>query len=99
LTSTHKKIVPIPTYFIIGSDLPESLQELIQNEGQICPNLIYLGKQGILKTSHGTTIAYLSGMYDEQKFYENPTSSNEVHFIKFLLYSFQKKFIHKVLNF
>ena len=57
-------LVPLPTYFILGSQpLPPSLrQAVLSHDGEVCPNLTFLGKQGVLKTKRGLTIAYLGGV-------------------------------------
>ncbi|KAJ9064023.1 hypothetical protein DSO57_1034812 [Entomophthora muscae] len=53
---------PVPTYFIIGSiPLPGSLANKFSRGGDICENLTYLGKAGVLKTASGAKLAYLSG--------------------------------------
>jgi hypothetical protein len=55
------------TYFIIGDNpFPASIQEHIEaTDGQVCNNLYYLGKKGILTTSEGLKIAFISGSFDE----------------------------------
>eukprot|EP01012_Entosiphon_sulcatum_P011400 TRINITY_DN16915_c0_g1_i1.p1 TRINITY_DN16915_c0_g1~~TRINITY_DN16915_c0_g1_i1.p1 ORF type:complete len:527 (+),score=65.35 TRINITY_DN16915_c0_g1_i1:22-1581(+) len=52
--------VPIPTYFISANP---SEFELPDAGGEICPNLHFLGKQGVLKI-HGLHVAFVSGKYD-----------------------------------
>lgn len=51
------------TYFIIGdTPFPESIQKHIETtDGEVCSNLYYLGKQGVLTTSEGLKIAFVSG--------------------------------------
>lgn len=60
-------LVPLMTYFIIGDKpFPASVQEHIAaTDGQVCDNLYYLGKQGVLTTSEGLKIAFISGSFDE----------------------------------
>ncbi|KAK9722796.1 hypothetical protein K7432_002418 [Basidiobolus ranarum] len=69
--------VPVTTYFISGSNaIPEIIQNKIdQNHGEVCSNLFYLGKGGILKTSQGLSIAYLSGTYAQSS---DDSDSNDV---------------------
>lgn len=57
--------VPIPT-FLLG---PTEMQEVsyyssvsLENGGELCENVTYLGRKGILKTKSGLQIAYLSGL-------------------------------------
>ncbi|KAJ3056074.1 hypothetical protein HK097_008202 [Rhizophlyctis rosea] len=56
--------VPISTYIISGKhSLPRSVITVINaQDGQICENLIYLGKYGRTKTAEGLQIAFLSGI-------------------------------------
>lgn len=63
LTHNSFLLVPIMTYFIIGdTPFPESVQKHIETtDGQVCSNLYYLGKQGVLTTSEGLKIAFVSG--------------------------------------
>ncbi|KAI7885473.1 CwfJ C-terminus 1-domain-containing protein-like protein [Mucor mucedo] len=55
--------IPMMTYFIIGdTPFPESVQKHIEStDGEVCSNLYYLGKQGVLTTSDGLKIAFISG--------------------------------------
>lgn len=57
--------VPIPT-FLLG---PTEMHEVsyyssvsLKNGGELCENVTYLGRKGILKTKSGLQIAYLSGL-------------------------------------
>ncbi|RMX57648.1 hypothetical protein pdam_00015893 [Pocillopora damicornis] len=57
--------VPIPT-FLLG---PTEMHEVsyyssvsLENGGELCENVTYLGRKGILKTKSGLQIAYLSGL-------------------------------------
>lgn len=56
-------IVPLTTYFIIGDKpFPATIQKHIETtDGEVCTNLYYLGKQGVLTTSEGLKIAFVSG--------------------------------------
>lgn len=58
---------PVPTYFIAGSaPFPEALSRKAQNNsGEICPNFTFLGKSGVLTTSGGIKLAFLSGTLAE----------------------------------
>lgn len=51
------------TYFIIGdTPFPPAIQQHIEaTDGEVCSNLYYLGKQGVLTTSEGLKIAFVSG--------------------------------------
>ena len=54
--------VPLPTYIIAG-DEPDSPPVPLPNDGcELCPNLHYLGRQGVSEIA-GLTIAFLSGVY------------------------------------
>lgn len=57
-------LVSVPTYFVLGSQpLPSSVrQAVLTHEGEVCPNLTFLGKQGVLRTKRGLSLAYLGGM-------------------------------------
>ncbi|KAG0171603.1 hypothetical protein DFQ29_008756 [Apophysomyces sp. BC1021] len=59
--------VPLTTYFIIGHNpIPEAIQKHIEStDGEVCSNLYYLGKQGVLTTAQGLKIAFISGVYDQ----------------------------------
>ncbi|KAJ3039402.1 hypothetical protein HDV00_012278 [Rhizophlyctis rosea] len=58
--------VPIPTYIISGKhSLPQAVIDVVnRQDGEICENLVYLGKHGKLATAQGVTIAFLSGVSD-----------------------------------
>lgn len=57
--------VSLPTYFTIGSHpLPERIAAKVEAEEEICPNLHFLGKRGITKTSDGIRIVALGGVLD-----------------------------------
>src|SRR5512143_478763 len=56
------KYIAIPTY-ILGPSR-KNLMKYYENiiDGEICPNLTYLGKRGLYTLTNGTKIAYLSGL-------------------------------------
>ncbi|PSS16926.1 hypothetical protein M430DRAFT_59319 [Amorphotheca resinae ATCC 22711] len=58
--------IPLPTYFTVGSTpLPQRIIEKIDKDEEICPNLHFLGKRSITKTSEGIRIVALGGQLDE----------------------------------
>lgn len=58
--------VPVTTYFTVGSrPLPTRIVEKIEADDEVCPNLYFLGKRGILKTAEGIRIAALGGQLDQ----------------------------------
>lgn len=69
------------TYFIIGNTpFPESIQKHIETtDGEVCSNLYYLGKQGVLTTSEGLKIAFVSG---SQPSTEDQDSTSSVTYSK-----------------
>lgn len=57
--------VPIPTYILGPTEKLESSyfsEVSLENGGELCENVTYLGRKGILKTQSGVQIAYLSGV-------------------------------------
>ena len=57
--------VPLPTYFTLGTHpLPERLAAKVAADEEICPNLHFLGKRSINKTSDGLRIVALGGLLD-----------------------------------
>lgn len=60
---TNQIDIPLTTYFIIGDKpFPPTIQKHIEStDGEVCTNLYYLGKQGVLTTSEGLKIAFVSG--------------------------------------
>lgn len=57
--------VPLPTYFTLGNKpLPTRVVEKIEADDEVCENLYYLGKRGILKTSEGVRLAALGGRFE-----------------------------------
>ncbi|PSR86988.1 cwfJ domain-containing protein [Coniella lustricola] len=63
-----KITIPVTTYFTVGTHaLPQQIVEKIVNEeSEICPNLHYLNKRSITKTSEGVRIATLGGILDPE---------------------------------
>jgi len=67
--------IPLPTYFVLGTqELPTPvIKKLDESDGELCENLIFLGKRAIFKTSQGIRIVALGGSRissptaDEQK--------------------------------
>ncbi|KAL8716004.1 MAG: hypothetical protein Q9220_000671 [cf. Caloplaca sp. 1 TL-2023] len=58
--------VPLPTYFTLGRyPLPSSVSEKLESsDDELCPNLYFLGKRSITKTSEGLRIVNLGGTLD-----------------------------------
>ncbi|KAJ4165631.1 hypothetical protein LMH87_007255 [Akanthomyces muscarius] len=58
--------LPLPTYFTVGTHpLPERIAAKVQaDESEICPNLHFLGKRSVTKTSEGLRIVSLGGVLD-----------------------------------
>lgn len=57
--------MPLPTYFTLGKHaLPQKITERLDEEGEICPNLYFLGKRSTTKTSEGVRIVALGGSLD-----------------------------------
>lgn len=59
--------VPVATYFSIGNrQLPETVVEkLNSSDGELCPNLIALGRKGRVKTSDGFHVVAIGGSHVE----------------------------------
>ena len=57
--------LPMPVYFITGdSQVPSDLHEASRSKhGEICSNLVYLGRSGEFTTTEGLKIAFLSGTH------------------------------------
>ncbi|KAK6374232.1 hypothetical protein LTR64_002339 [Lithohypha guttulata] len=54
--------IPLPTYFTIGDTaLPQTVQERLEANGEVCSNLLYLGRKGTLTTTEGVKIIFLGG--------------------------------------
>ncbi|MCJ1313965.1 hypothetical protein MMC25_007645 [Agyrium rufum] len=62
-----KLFFPLPTYFNVGKHaLPEQVIEKLKQDGtgEVAPNLYFLGKRSITKTSEGIRIVALGGQLD-----------------------------------
>ncbi|KAJ1932762.1 hypothetical protein FBU59_006259, partial [Linderina macrospora] len=60
--------VPLMTYAIIGDHrLPERVMSRIEaRSGEVCQNLVLLKNHGILQTSEGMKVAYISGQHQPE---------------------------------
>lgn len=60
--------VPLPTYFTLGRHpLPQRvIDKLEDSDGEICPNLYFLGKRSTTKISEGLRIVALGGLLDPE---------------------------------
>ena len=58
--------VPLPTYFGMGAhSLPDAvIKKLEVTDGEVCENLVFLGKRTTFKTSDGVRIVALGGALD-----------------------------------
>lgn len=57
--------MPLPAYFTVGTQpLPPRIASKIEADEDICPNLHYLGKRSVTKTSEGIRIVALGGLPD-----------------------------------
>ncbi|KAK3362297.1 CwfJ C-terminus 1-domain-containing protein-like protein [Lasiosphaeria hispida] len=57
--------IACPTYFTVGAvALPPRVVEKIESDEEIAPNLHYLGKRSVTKTSEGVRIVALGGLVD-----------------------------------
>ncbi|UKZ80910.1 hypothetical protein TrVFT333_008675 [Trichoderma virens FT-333] len=57
--------IPLPTYFTVGMHpLPPRIAAKVEADEEICPNLHYLGKRSVTKTSEGIRIVTLGGVLD-----------------------------------
>ncbi|OOQ84406.1 CwfJ domain protein [Penicillium brasilianum] len=69
--------VPLTTYFTVGSrPLPTRIVEKIEADDEVCPNLYFLGKRGILKTAEGIRIAALGGQLDQSGSFKSKPETN-----------------------
>ncbi|EFE33173.1 uncharacterized protein ARB_07925 [Trichophyton benhamiae CBS 112371] len=56
--------VALPTYFTVGKNgIPDEVAEKLTKDDEVCPNLFYLGRRGVLTTSEGIKIVALGGIY------------------------------------
>jgi len=59
--------VPITTYFALTDQpLPDELLKAVEKEGQICTNLLFLGRKSTTKTSDGIRIVTLGGKFTSE---------------------------------
>lgn len=60
--------IPLPTYFTLGKyPLPQQIVEKLNaSNGELCPNLYFLGKRSTTKTSEGLRIVTLGGSLDSE---------------------------------
>ncbi|KAK2740296.1 hypothetical protein FQN57_006176 [Myotisia sp. PD_48] len=58
--------VPLPTYFTVGlHGLPKAVSDKISTDDEVCPNLYYLERRGVLTTSEGVKIVALGGASEQ----------------------------------
>ncbi|KAK4993401.1 hypothetical protein LTR66_006015 [Elasticomyces elasticus] len=83
--------VPLPTYFALGSyPLPDQiLAKLNSDEAEVCPNLSFLGRRTVMKTTDGIKIVALGGDYAptstvtvDKDNYRPEYTSEDVKFLK-----------------
>jgi hypothetical protein len=55
--------IPLPTYFSVGkTQLPEAILRCTEaKDGEVCENLFFIGRKGLLKTVEGLRVAFLGG--------------------------------------
>ena len=58
--------IPLPIYFTLSNhSLPQQvIEKLDESDGEVCPNLYFLGKRSTTKTSEGLRIVALGGTLD-----------------------------------
>ncbi|KAF2196579.1 hypothetical protein GQ43DRAFT_404803 [Delitschia confertaspora ATCC 74209] len=57
--------VPVTTYFALGTQpLPPAIISKLESAEEVCPNLYFLGKRTVMKTSEGIRIVALGGQLD-----------------------------------
>ncbi|KAK4044418.1 CwfJ C-terminus 1-domain-containing protein-like protein [Parachaetomium inaequale] len=57
--------IPCPIYFTVGTiPLPPRVVERVEKDEEVAPNLHYLGKRSVTKTSEGVRIVALGGVLD-----------------------------------
>lgn len=58
--------VALPTYFTVGSRMMprDAIEKLAKNDDELCPNLFYLGRLGVLMTTEGIKIVTLGGTFE-----------------------------------
>jgi hypothetical protein len=65
--------VPLPIYFVLGTDKDTSPVDELPEGGQLCPNLHYLGRSG-LKHVEGLSVVFMSGAHDPVFFKDSGSS-------------------------
>ncbi|EGD98447.1 CwfJ domain-containing protein [Trichophyton tonsurans CBS 112818] len=56
--------VALPTYFTVGRNgIPDEVAEKLTKDDEVCTNLFYLGRRGVLTTSEGIKIVALGGIH------------------------------------
>ena len=60
--------ITLPTYFSVGrNELPKPIKDILEGRegkdrgGEVCNNLFFLGRKGVLVTSEGVRIVVLGG--------------------------------------
>ena len=74
--------VPLSTYFTVGdSPFPEKVKAKLDAETDLCPNLFYLSRKGIMTTMEGIRIVSIGGrlLQDEASNIEKPGNSDPVY--------------------
>ena len=67
--------VSLPTYFTVGNaPLPDTIRTKLEAETDLCPNLYYLGRKGIMTTTEGIRLVSLGGrlVQDEASLTQKP---------------------------
>ncbi|MCJ1228740.1 hypothetical protein MMC12_005401 [Toensbergia leucococca] len=74
--------VPLPTYFTLGKyALPQQIIDHLEaSSDEVCPNLYFLGKRSITKTSEGLRIVALGGTLDTADLL-NPSDKSESKYL------------------
>jgi hypothetical protein len=72
-----KILIPCPTYFTLGHrELPPKIASRItSNAGEICENLFFLGKKGVLNTAEGIRIVTVGGTLDSNLITSNQNTA------------------------
>ncbi|KAL7754400.1 hypothetical protein RI367_000381 [Sorochytrium milnesiophthora] len=63
--------LPVTTYFVAGrTAFPDLVAEKLRasNDNEVCPNLFYLGRDGVCKLKDDFTVAFLGGHYNSEAF-------------------------------
>eukprot|EP00118_Oscarella_pearsei_P012021 m.85212 g.85212 ORF g.85212 m.85212 type:complete len:354 (+) comp36434_c0_seq6:140-1201(+) len=75
-------LVPLPTYILgpVTASQSKLYGKSVEDGGDLCSNLTYLGRRGFFTLSSGLQIAYLSGIYDETIY--SKSERDPEHFLK-----------------